>query len=305
MATATEIQSLGEIQYKSKIKIFLLILMVIFLFVFSFLNFYPIGDKLKSVIKTASNGRGCNPDFDKIHMEWFMPKIVVTNLVIPANCLERTGEPLKFSHLTINYTIINFAPFGLPFRVDTDLAGQPLTVYFVQGIGQQMLRLKDQTLDLARLEPLIGDKVKLAGRVTLDLNLTTSKNSLNNLVLKAQSKNLQIPAQNLQGFTTPPMKLNEFYLETTSEISPRIQIEKLIIGDTESPLRANFKGKIDLQEGNTAMSPLDLVGEVSFSENFRQSLPLVDMMFQSFTQKDGFYQIRVGGTLGAPKPIMP
>jgi type II secretion system protein N len=305
MAIATEIQSLNEIQYKSKIKVLLLILMVFFLFVFSFLNFYPIGDKIKSVIKTSFNGKGCNPDFDEIHMEWLMPKIIVTNLSIPASCLERAGEPLRFSYLTLNYNIINFMPFGLPFRIDTSFGGQAISLYYVLGFNSQMIRLKDQTLNLTKLQPLFGERFKIAGNITTDLNVSMSKNIINHLDLKAQSKDLQIPPQNIEGFTTPPLKLNEFYLEAASDTHPRIKIEKLIMGDTDSPLRANFKGKIDLQDGNTSMSPLDLSGEIAFSENFRQALPLIDMMFQSFNQKDGFYQVRLGGTLGSPKPIAP
>ena len=305
MAIATEIQSLNEIQYKSKIKGLLLILMVVFLFVFSFLNFYPIGDKIKSVIKTSFNGKGCNPDFDEIHMEWLMPKIIVTNLSIPASCLERAGEPLRFSYLTLNYNIINFMPFGLPFRIETSFGGQAISLYYVLGFNSQMIRLKDQTLNLAKLQPLFGERFKIAGNVTTDLNVSMSKNIINHLDLKAQSKDLQIPPQNIEGFTTPALKLNEFYLEAASDTHPRIKIEKLIMGDTDSPLRANFKGKIDLQDGNTSMSPLDLSGEIAFSENFRQALPLIDMMFQSFNQKDGFYQVRLGGTLGSPKPIAP
>jgi type II secretion system protein N len=305
MAIATEIQSLNEIQYKSKIKVLLLILMVFFLFVISFLNFYPIGDKIKSVIKTSFNGKGCNPDFDEIHMEWILPKIVVTNLSIPANCLERAGEPLRFSHLTLNYNIINFMPFGLPFRIDTSFGGQAISLYYVLGFNSQMIRLKDQTLNLTKLQPLFGERFKIAGNVTTDLNVSMSKNIITHLDLKAQSKDLQIPPQNIEGFTTPSLKLNEFYLEAASDSHPRIKIEKLIMGDTDSPLRANFKGKIDLQEGNSSMSPLDLSGEIAFSENFRQALPLIDMMFQSFSQKDGFYQVRLGGTLGSPKPIAP
>ena len=303
MATMTEVQSLNEINYKSKIKVLFLILTVAFLFLFSFLNFYPIGDKIKTIIKSSLHGQGCNPDFSEIHLEWLLPKIIISNLEIPARCLEKDGEPLKFPRFTINYNVINFAPIGLPFRIDTTLGGQPISLYYVLGFNSQMIRLKDQTLDLAKLKPLLGEKVKLLGKVTVDLNLGMSNNTISNLTLKAQSKNLQIPPQNVQGFTTPPMKLNEFYLEAVSEAAPRIQIEKLIMGDTDSPLRANFKGKIDLQDGNIGMSPLDLGGEIAFSEAFRKSLPLVDMIFQSFTQKDGFYQIRLGGTLGSPKPI--
>jgi type II secretion system protein N len=302
---ATEVQSLNDIQYKSKFKILFLILTVFFLFIFSFLSFYPIGDKIKSIIKTSLHGQGCNPDFDEMHLEWLLPKIVISDLSIPAGCLGKTGGPILFSRFSINYNIINFAPFGLPFRIDTTLGGQAISLYYVLGFNSQMIRLKDQTLDLAKLKPILGENVKLAGNVTIDLNLGMSSNRISNLSLKAQSKNLQIPSQNIQGFTTPPIKLNEFYLEGSSEAHPRVQIDKLIMGDTDSPLRANFKGKIDLQEGNIAMSPLDLSGEIAFSENFKTSVPLVSMIFASFSQKDGFYQIRLGGTLGSPKPSAP
>lgn len=305
MAALSEVQSLNEIQYKSKIRIFFLILLIFCLFVVSFLSFFPISDKIKSVLKTTFKGRGCNPDFDRISMEWVMPKIVISDLVLPAACLQRAGAPLKFSHVTLNWHLINFAPFGLPFRLDTELEGQPLSIYFVQGLNQQMIRLKDQSLNLGRLRSLLGDNVKISGDVTVDLSAMMSNRAISDLSLKAQSKNLQVPSQNLQGFTTPPLKLNEFYLEANSANHPRINIDKLIVGDTESPVRANFKGTIDLQEGNVAFSPMNLTGEVAFSENFRQSLPLIEMMFQSFTQKDGFYQIRLGGTLGAPKPSAP
>ena len=305
MAASVEISSLDNINYKSKIKIYFYILIVFFLFVFAFMSFYPIGDKLKVFLKSNLKGSGCNPDFDQIRMEWIMPKIVVSGLKLPASCLGRTGEALEFSHVTLNYQLINFAPFGLPFRLDTELNGQPLTVYFVQGIGQRMIRLKDQTISLTRLQPLLGGNFKLAGNVTVDLNLTVSNNLLKGLSLIAESKDLQIPSQSIQGFTAPNLKINTLRLEATSEAPPRINVDKMILGDADSPLRANFKGRIDLQEGAPAFSPLNLGGEVAFSETFKQQLPLIDMMFQSFTQKDGFYQIRLGGTLGAPKPSAP
>lgn len=301
MATS-EIQSLGEINYKSKIKIYFYILIVFFLFVFAFMNFFPVGDKLKSFMRSSLQGTGCNPDFDQIRMEWVMPKIVISNLELPAGCLGRMGDPLKFAHVTLNYQLINFSPFGLPFRLDTELNGQPLTVYFVQGFGTQMIRLKDQSISLPRLQPLMGGEFKLGGNLMVDLNLSMEKQKLRSLHFIAQSKDLQIPSQNIQGFTTPNMKINDLRIEANSENPPRISIDKLILGDTDSPLRANFKGRIDLQEGAIQFSPMDLAGEVAFSQNFKQAVPLVDMMFQSFTQKDGFYQIRLGGTLGAPKP---
>jgi hypothetical protein len=237
-------------------------------------------------------------------MEWLLPKVVVTDLKLPASCLGKRGEALKFNFVTLNWHVINFSPFGLPFRLDTELAGQPLSLHYVLGINQQMIRLKDQKIVLSRLEQFMGD-FKLAGSIMVDLSLLMSKDLIKNLSLKAVSKDFIVPAQSLEGFTLPNLKVNEFYLEANSETHPRLTVDKLILGDSSSPIRANFSGRIDLLDGNVALSPVNLTGEVAFSENFKDSIPLVEMMFQSFTQKDGFYQIRLGGTLGAPKPQAP
>jgi type II secretion system protein N len=304
--TSAEIVSLDEIQYKSKVKLVLYFLLTFFLFSMAFLNFYPVGEKLKSQIKLLTkNNPGCNPSFDEIRMEWLLPKIIISDLNIPAACLGRQGEDLKFNFVKLNYHFISFSPLGLPFRLDTEISGQPVSLYYVQGIGKQMIRLKDQKLVLNRLQPLLGGSFKLAGAVTVDLNLLMVANQINKLSFKAQSKDLQIPSQSIQSFTLPNLKLNEFYIEANSEVPPRVTVDRLIIGDPDSPIRANFKGKIELVNGGMAFSPLELNGEMAFSESFKQSMPLIDMMFQSFAQRDGFYQLKLGGTLGAPKPMAP
>lgn len=302
MATMSEIQSLEEIQYKSRIKVWLLPIIVLFLFTVGFLNFYPIGEQLKVFMKKNLQGTACNPDYDQIRLEWLMPKVVVSDLSLPAGCFGRVGEPVKFSHLTINFQFISFAPFGIPFRIDTETNGQPLEVYFVQGFGKRMIRLKDQAISLPRLQPLMGGKFKLAGNVTVDMSaLVTNNNAVQELTLKAQSKDFQIPPQNIEGFTTPVMKVNDLYIEANTANPPRVTVDKFIVGDTDSPMRANFKGRVDLQQGNIAFSPMNLEGEIAFTEGFKQTVPLVDLFFQSYPQKDGFYQIRLGGTVGAPK----
>jgi len=173
----------------------------------------------------------------------------------------------------------------------------------VAGLGQQFVRLKDQSINLTRIQPLLGDDFKLAGTVLIDMSMGLTKGLMNSLALKAQSKNLQIPPQNIQGFTTPSLKINDFYLEAESDNPPRIQIQKLVLGNTDSPIRANFKGRLTMVEGNFSMSPADLVGEIAFSDQLKKSIPIIDMMFQSFNQKDGFYQVKLGGTMGSLKPI--
>jgi hypothetical protein len=304
MATS-ELQSLETLTYKSRVKVYLYPLLFLGVFTLAFLNFYPIGEQLKELMRKNLKGTGCTPDFDTIGLEWLLPRVVVSDLVVPAQCLGRAGEPLKLSFVKINFHFISFSPFGIPFRIDTELNGQPLSVYYVQGFGKRLVRLKDQALVLPRLQPLFGGNFKLSGNLTVDLSaLLGANNELLDFGLRARSRDFQIPPQNLQGFTFPSMKVNDLYVEAASTAPRRITVEKLIIGDPEAPMRANFKGRIDLQPGNVSLSPLDLTGEVAFSEKFKQTVP-VDMIFGSYTQKDGFYQLRVGGTLGQPMPLRP
>jgi hypothetical protein len=307
MATISELKSLEDINYKSRVKVYFYPLIAVFLFTIAFLNFYPIGEKLKTFLKTNLQDSACNPDYDKIRMEWLLPKLVITDLVLPPGCLGASArEAVKFNFVNVNFQFINFSPFGFPFKVETEMNAQPLSFYFVQGFGERMLRLKDQSLVLSRLAPVMGGNFKLAGNMTLDLNvLMNNENTLKNLSFKAQSKDLQIPSQSLQGFTVPNLKLKDFFIEANSDSPPRIRVENFILGDPESPVRAKFNGSIDLQQDALQMSPVDLNGEVAFSESFQQTLPIIDMMFQSFSQKDGFYQVRLGGTLGSIKPTSP
>lgn len=301
--TPTEVQSLDGIQYKSRIKSYFYPLIILFVLVIGFLNYFPVSDKVKSVIKTALAPTGCNPDFTQIRFEWLLPKLVIDDLTLPASCLgQGTREPLKLSHVSINYQLISFSPFGLPFRIDTEFNGQDLSFYAVQGISSRLVRLKDQSIALPKLSPILGEKIKLAGNLVVDLNLLLkNSNEIQNLSFKAQSRDLVIPAQSIQGFTTPHLKLKELVVDAVSEGPSRINVDRLMIGNPDSPIRANFKGNINLVQSDISRSSVNLTGEAAFSEGLKQSVP-VDMLFQSFTQKDGFYQIRLGGTLGSIAP---
>jgi len=299
MSTA-EMNSLEEIQYKSKIQKFILIFLCSLLFVFSFISYFPIGDKIKSMIQTPQSQ--CKIDFDDITFEWFLPKLVIKNLDVPAQCLGKSGESYTFDYVKASYQLVSFSPLGLPFKLETELNGLPITLYYVQGIGVQHIRLKDHEFSLNKLESLIGNKFKLNGRMLVDLTLKLKEKSLQELELKVSSKDIAIPSQNIQGFNLAKVNLQELYIEAESSGPDRINVSKFIIGDASSAVRANFKGKINLNQEMISFSMVDLTGEVAFSESFKQNLPLIDLLFGSYTQKDGFYQMRLSGTLGSIQP---
>lgn len=305
MAAVNELRSLDDLSYKSKIKFYIYPLLISFIFIVSFLNYYPVGNQLKLLIKKNLQGSACNPDWNELRFEWLFPKLIISDLKIPAGCLAKSNEDLRFSFVNINFNLISFSPLGIPFKIETEMNGQPLSLHFVQGFGKRLIRIKDQPVVLSRLTPLLGEDVKIAGNIILDMSLLLTKIGIEELSFKTRSKDFQLPAQNIQGFTTPNVRLNDFYIEANSEKSSKVNISKFIMGDPESPIRANLKGIMNVREKRISSSPLDLKGEIAFTENFRQAVPLVDLFFQSFTQKDGFYQIRIGGTLGQIKLLNP
>lgn len=308
MAAVTEIGSLNEINYKSpsKLKTLLVLILGFVLLVIGFLNYYPVGDAIKKVIRTQLANSGCNPDFADLSINPLLLKVEVTELSLPARCFNRPGKSLNLPFLTFNYHLISFLPLGLPFRVDTELEGNPLSVHFVAGIGEQLIRIKDQKLALAKLLPLFAPEMKIAGDLTVDLTMsTTYEGAMTGMSVKAVSKNFAIPGQNIQGFELPNLRVGEIFVEASSDNPPRITIEKLIAGNPNSPIRANFKGRIDLQEGNPAFSPMELVGEVNFSKELKESIGILELLMEPYPQRDGFYQVKIGGTLGAPRGSAP
>jgi len=308
MASMTEINSLDDINYKSpsKFKTFLVGVLGFILLVIGFLNYYPVGDAIKKVIRTQMAGSGCNPDFGDLSINPLLLKIEVTELSLPSRCFNQAGKPLNLPFVSINYHLISFLPLGLPFRVDTQIEGNPLSIHFVAGIGEQLIRVKDQKLSLSKLLPLVAPEFKIAGDLTVDLSMSsTYQGTMTGMNLKAVSKNFTIPGQNIQGFELPNLRVGEIFVEASSENPPRIVIEKLIAGNPNSPIRANFKGRIDLQEGNPAFSPMELVGEVNFSPSLKESIGILDLLMEPYPQRDGFYQVKIGGTLGAPRGSAP
>lgn len=308
MAVASEIQSLEEIRYQSPSKWKSLAVMTAagFLMLVGFLNYYPIGDALKKVIRAQTAGTNCTPDFAQVSVQPFLAKLIITDLELPASCFNRQGDSLKFSHLTLNYHLISFFPFGLPFRIDTELAAQPISMHYVLGLGEHVVRIKDQKFRLDKVIPLLAPSMKLAGSLTVDLNMRTNmQGNMKSMLFKAASRDLELPSQNVMDFNLPNLKINDLYVEAHSDAPPRITVDRLTAGNPNSPIRANFRGKIDLQPGGAAFSPMDLVGEVALSKPLIETLPLLELLMQSFPQKDGFYQVRLGGTLGAPRGTAP
>ncbi len=301
MATTSELKSLDEISYRIQSKLIFAILIPMFLFFAAFVLNFPIATKIKHYIKKSLVTPQCQINFKDLSLEAFLPKVIISDVYIPKTCSTLLKEDLKLSQLTVKWQIINFFPFGIPLKAESTISGQNLEFYYVQGINQSLIRLKDQTIDFRKID--LPTSIKLGGKILLDLNLLVKNQNLDEFNLKVTSNNLILPSQNFEGFQFPELNLKDFFIEANTEGNPKINVQKFIVGTPDSPLRASFKGSINYKNQNVSFSPISLNGELFFSQDLKEKIPLLEMFFQSYNQKDGFYQLKLGGTLGAPKLI--
>src|SRR5690606_32871210 len=263
---STEIQSLESIDYKFKLKKYIVLATLPVIFILTFLSNYPVSGKINNLIQSNLKATGCPATFTDFKLEFLLPKIIISDLSLPRSC---TGgsEDLFFKTVTLNYHLISFSPFGLPFRIDTRLYDQDIALHYVLGFGAQAVRLKDQRLDLAKLSPVLP-QLKLKGLVTVDLKAILKNNTINELTLKASSSNIEITGQNIQGFALPKLPIKDLFLETETESGNKLKVNKFILGgpNQNSPIRANVIGHINLSHNYTMSSTLNLSSEVSISD---------------------------------------
>lgn len=274
-------------------------------FVFSVFLYFPISEKINNTLQglLASNPR-CAISYEDISFSFFLPKIIVSNLNIPGRCMGNGQKDIFLKETFLNIRGLSFTPFGPHFLLETELYKNKIEAYFTIGMGSFALNLQEAKLNLKNLKELIP-MVKLEGDVTIDALVEFDTKSITDLKAHIYSKDLIIPAQKISAFSLSPLNIQNFLLKANKIGSNKIQIEELILGNTNSPIRANFKGPIKLNQRNMAMSQLDLLGEVAFSKSFLEKYSVINLVMGKFTKKDEFYQIKLTGPLTRPNPTSP
>ena len=167
------------------------------------------------------------------------------------------------------------------------------------------INLDKTKLALSEVSKFLPAGVKLNGDVQVDALVKAGQNGINDLNLKAASKNFIIPAQNIMGFALSTLNIKNLLLKAKMESNNMVRLTDLILGDDNSPIRGNLKGTIRLNQRNINASPIDLVGEVAFSQDFLDKYAIIGMVMNQFDKKDDFYQIQLKGALGSPIPSSP
>jgi type II secretion system protein N len=188
--------------------------------------------------------------------------------------------------------------------LETDLFKNPIEAYITTGLSAQAVSVQENIIDSAKLKRLFP-QVKLSGKVKVDSVVKMDKKGIYDLKLAIQSKDFALPAQSIMGFKLPTLKMNSLFLKAEMNKKNNIKVHDFILGDTDSPIRASFKGDIALNQRFMAASKLNLKGEVAFAQHFLEKFAIIKLFMNKFTKKDEFYQLQLTGPLNRPQAVSP
>ncbi|MCO4792346.1 MAG: type II secretion system protein GspN [Bacteriovoracaceae bacterium] len=280
---------------------------IIILFVVMFLGFFlnfPITNVIKSQVKKAiASARTCPISYDSIDVEYFFfPKIILKNPTIPGVCFRNQGNDIKLKELMVKLWFPSFLPPGIRFHIPFKYKKTSIDIYPTVTFGKIHINIKESKVDGKFLEILSGKLKNLKGEFEINAITNIDKKGPVDGEFLIKSKNLVIGPQSVSGLTIPNLPLKNVLIKAELE-RPKLSILDVIVGDEKSPLKANLKGEIKLNNKHFPSSSLDIDGNVFFSQDFLSSFSILNLFLAGKkTDKDGSYPIKVQGTFMRPSP---
>lgn len=278
---------------------------LVLLFVYTLFSQLDLGKTIDGKIyaMTAKN-RSCPMTFESYQIGLFFPRIEVKNLNIQGKCLNQTKD-LALPFVNIYFRGISFSPFGPHFKLDTDLLGKNIDIYSTLGFSGISFKIDNSTINLANIRKL-APNLNLVGNLSTNAFTTMGQKGIDSLVLDISTKDLTVPATsvpipNMGDFNLPTLKIGNFLLQGQTTGKDKFEVSKLIIGEENASIKANFKGNIILNSRNIVRSRLNLKGEFALSDDLLKKLPILKPFLQRYTRKDKYYQVSITGTLQRPQ----
>jgi hypothetical protein len=271
---------------------------VAFLFNFSF------SERIENIIRGAlGSNPQCPISYKEMKFELFFPKVILKDVSMPGRCLSQSAtKSIDLRQVYLSFIGFSFSPLGVNTELKTNLSGSIIHSKQTLGSSEQVINTLGSVIDLSSLMPYLTS-FKMSGHVETSALTNIKNGKVNTSKFLLKSKDFVIPSQRMDSLDLPNMNIKNLMFKGTYDRSGKIKIESLVLGDDKSPIRATFKGDLWPNEFQFRLSRIDLTGEVIFSESFLESFSILKLFFSQFPQKDGYYQIKLGGTIGSPTPI--
>lgn len=275
-------------------------LSVLALLLVSFMAYFPLIKLIESQFKNALKlSPVCAIDFQSLDYGILPPQITINNLKIPSGCFSGRSSDIELPSTILSFRGLSFSPIGPHFLLKSQILGLALSADITLGFASISFKIQESEVEMQKLYEFIALPVKVNGSARVAMQGRVSTNHVESLAFSLSSKNLSLPAQNINSFAISKLSLGNLLLR--GELSDsNLKVKDLIVGNDSSPIRTSFLGNVTLNQNRIESSQLDLKGEVFFSEKFLEQYSIVGMLMNQFDKKDDYYQLSIKGTFASP-----
>lgn len=284
-----------------------LILLSIFIFIIGVITVFPIGPSITKLITGAlTSNKNCKITHDKLQLSFFMPKLHFVKPNLPMTCINpqtlKRSKSISFKSWTVSFDAISFSPIGIRTKLLIKAKQTQLLVYPTLSFGTILFSIKDTKVNSNFINDMIEKENLMAGSFALKGVITTDFKQLLSAKVLIKSKNFSINKANIQGFNLTKLNIKNVSLKINLKDKTKLSIKQFILGDKDSPIIANLKGLVKLNQKSVNRSKLDLNAEIKFSQDFTKEYPFINLFFKGKKSPTGFYKLKLSGALGAPNP---
>lgn len=286
-------------------KIYILITLTTFLLAFIFA--IPWKSATNAPLLSLADLVGCPLSYQGMKWNWWPIGPSMTTLSIPAAC---TGQPqtLTLENVILSPGGISYAPLGPVINISFRFKKINFDAKLALGLGQQVLGLYHENLDLEKLSSVITDLTQfpllLQGKSKLDLRLGLAQGQLQEFNFTLDSENFTLPDQTISMLQIPALKLNDLHIKMQGKGNKAV-IEKIILGSPKKDLYLNSKGSLLLNFASMEESALSLTNELKLSSSLANQFALISAFLNNYKSGDNAYAFKIEGTLNSPQLMAP
>lgn len=218
------------------------------------------------------------------------------------------GLPLSLDELRIYPNPFSLIPlwggssFGGSFRAAAYKGVLSGSMYMG---GSSSIRLETDSLDLAQITPLVNAGIDVKGIVSslaMKLSLPNQRMSLADGDITLKGKNFFVdPASFQTGFVLPILNLGDVDVQATARRG-QVKIEKFKVGGSGKDLEVQITSGTIILADVSLNTRYELHLKIKPAPAIQTTVPGLVAMLESMATKqaDGFYAMKLQGTLGSP-----
>lgn len=252
------------------------------------------------VEKQISNFKTCPIQYSEIGLEYFLPKVILSNVSVPSKCLNNNGKDLDLDKVIARISVPSIWPFGIKSKVSIKAEGANINLFPRVSFNQYDFQIEDTFITGRFLTKLLDIPLRINGDISVQANAEMKGRKFLFPGLSLKSNNLAIPSQDIKGFVLPTLDFKKLEIAAI-QTRKSINIKAIHLGNVESPINAQFKGEIIPNMKNIKASQIKLEGKIKFSETLLENFSLLKIPLMGKKKKDGYYFIKINGSLSNPR----